>query len=254
MDHLWINGKFQNTTDRKGQPKPVTLPYDGNIDTGIMDTMLMQDGHLHDSRKHFDRLRRHLEHIGMEYRSNFRDESEQAFRYILEAEEIAGRDPKRAFRANVIVVRATKKRIYHVVKMAPYAPMPQDRDLRLCFDRAGRINPNDIRFQIKHVDRSPYEAAMAHAQKAGADLAVMTNTAGRVACVDRGNIFAKINRRWVTPPLEEGVIDGITRAQFMAENTVEERPLTTEELAARASDIRVTNSLMGQRKARLVCG
>ncbi len=57
--------------------------------------------------------------------------------------------------------------------------------------------------------------AMDTAAKAGADDALMLNTKGDVASAAAANIFAIIGRDLVTPRVEDGALDGVTRAFLM---------------------------------------
>jgi branched-chain amino acid aminotransferase len=50
------------------------------------------------------------------------------------------------------------------------------------------------------------------AQGKGADEALFENTAGHVACAATGNLFALFGSRLITPPLQDGVLAGTTRA------------------------------------------
>ncbi len=81
----------------------------------------------------------------------------------------------------------------------------------------------------------------------GCDDALFLNTAGRVACAATGNVVAMLGDRLVTPPLDEGVLNGITRAVILATCRAIglepiERPLLLDELC-RADAVCVTNSL-----------
>ncbi len=86
------------------------------------------------------------------------------------------------------------------------------------------------------------------AQAQGFDEALFLNTAGRVACAGTGNVFVILGATLVTPPLGEGVLPGIVRAEILSNLapslglTVEERPLLPSELEA-AEALFVTNSL-----------
>ncbi|MEE7451094.1 class IV aminotransferase [Methylobacterium radiotolerans] len=54
------------------------------------------------------------------------------------------------------------------------------------------------------------------AAAAGFDEALFRNTRGRVACGGTGNLFAVIGATLVTPPLADGVLAGIARAEILA--------------------------------------
>lgn len=253
MNRLWVNGKFKKTSDKNGRPRETlpTMPYDGKIAKGVMDTFLIHKGTMHNYNAHMTRFAKHARGIDMDFNEWARQDTNRAFRIMIEGEEKEPHGmPNSPFRANVMMIRSTTNRNYHVVKITPYTPMPQDRDLSLCIYDEQRVDPDDIRYQVKHVDRTLHNSAMAHAKETGTDLAVLLNKNGNVTCVDRGNIFAKVSGSWITPPLSDGVMEGITRAQFMAEKQVEERSLTINDITG-SDKILVTNSLMGVRKASL---
>jgi branched-chain amino acid aminotransferase len=85
------------------------------------------------------------------------------------------------------------------------------------------------------------------ARAAGADDALMLNTAGRVACISIGNIFLELDGELVTPSLTEGILPGITRDAVIrmarqAGVSVREKQVKATELA-KADCVFVTNSL-----------
>jgi branched-chain amino acid aminotransferase len=82
---------------------------------------------------------------------------------------------------------------------------------------------------------------------AGCDDALFLNTRERVACTSVGNVMALIGEQLLTPPLGDGVLDGIVRGIVLAscdEIGLEpvERSLTLADLE-RADAVCVTNSL-----------
>ncbi|HEY5006419.1 MAG TPA: aminotransferase class IV [Caulobacteraceae bacterium] len=86
---------------------------------------------------------------------------------------------------------------------------------------------------------------------AGADEAVMLNTAGEIACAAAANLFWVSDGRLCTPTLDCGVLDGIVRAQVMALSAamgvdVVEVRAGPQALSA-AEAIFLTNSLIGVR-------
>lgn len=89
------------------------------------------------------------------------------------------------------------------------------------------------------------------AAAAGFDEALFSNTKGRIACAGTGNVFCVTGApdapTLVTPPLSDGVLPGIVRAQLLALApacglAVEERSLTPGDLNG-AQAVFVTNSL-----------
>ncbi len=96
------------------------------------------------------------------------------------------------------------------------------------------------------------------AESAGADEAIMMNGHGRVACASSANIFViKENGDVLTPPCEEGALDGIVRGLLLgcaaeAGVNISEAPLDLEFLHEGAPFL--TNSLIGLRLAWLKRG
>ncbi|KQP68869.1 aminotransferase class IV [Methylobacterium sp. Leaf112] len=98
--------------------------------------------------------------------------------------------------------------------------------------------------------------AAGEAQAAGFDEALFCNTHGRVACAGTGNLFAVFGTRLVTPPLSEGVLAGIVRAELLGLApglglVVEERPLELPDFLG-AEAVFLTNSLRGLAPVRAV--
>ena len=90
--------------------------------------------------------------------------------------------------------------------------------------------------------------AAGEAARDGFDEALFSNTRGLVASAGTGNLFcARAGSSLVTPPLSDGVLAGIVRAQVLALApawglAVEERSLTLDDLRT-AQAVFVTNSL-----------
>ncbi|MGH1573928.1 aminotransferase class IV [Methylobacterium sp. P31] len=89
--------------------------------------------------------------------------------------------------------------------------------------------------------------AAREAAAAGFDEALFSNTRGRVACAGTGNLFALFGETLVTPPLADGVLTGIVRAEVIGLAAgcglrVEERSLSLPDLLG-AEAVALTNSL-----------
>lgn len=96
--------------------------------------------------------------------------------------------------------------------------------------------------------------ARREAELAGADEAVMLNTAGRVACAAAATLIVVVGDALVTPPLDDGALPGITRARlFDAGCGLVERRLTTADIEA-APAIALANALIGLRPAARLDG
>lgn len=89
--------------------------------------------------------------------------------------------------------------------------------------------------------------AMRQAKAAGADEAIFANTQGHVASCATGNIFVILKDTLRTPPLSDGILPGVVRAQLLdlgraLFRDVEEASLTPDILHS-AQAVFMTNSL-----------
>ena len=84
--------------------------------------------------------------------------------------------------------------------------------------------------------------ARQEAEKLGADEALLLNTAGRLAEASAANLFAVIGAELLTPPIGDGALPGVMRADVMERLGGRECPLAPDDLA-RASEAFLTNSL-----------
>jgi len=90
--------------------------------------------------------------------------------------------------------------------------------------------------------------ARAEARRAGADEAILLNTSGQLAEAAASNLFIVADGCVVTPPIEAGILPGITRACVLelcgTEGiSIQEQPLELHQLRA-AEEVFLTNSLM----------
>lgn len=83
-----------------------------------------------------------------------------------------------------------------------------------------RLGPDGLDPRIKSLNYLNHILARLEASHAGADEAILLNSAGRVAEGSADNLFIVRNGELLTPPVMEGALDGITR-QVVLELAVE---------------------------------
>ncbi|MFM2056229.1 MAG: hypothetical protein RLY71_614 [Pseudomonadota bacterium] len=98
--------------------------------------------------------------------------------------------------------------------------------------------------------RQGYDAAIRHAEAAGAFDTLFFNAQGELTEGGRSNVFVKLAGRWFTPPLSAGLLPGVMRAALLADPAwaAEERCITRDDLA-RAEEVVVCNALRGVLRA-----
>jgi para-aminobenzoate synthetase / 4-amino-4-deoxychorismate lyase len=184
--------------------------------------------------EHIDRLRSSATYLGMTIDLD-------VVREALGHE--AARFPSRASRVRLVV--DARGRV-----QAGSAPLPGTREpVRLALDRDHPVDPADPMLFHKTTARDRYEAAAERFPDA--DDVVLVNTRGRVTETTRANVALRRGDRWVTPPLDDGVLPGCERAALLADGTLAEAPITIEEFE-RADQIAFLNSVRGWRAAVLV--
>lgn len=94
--------------------------------------------------------------------------------------------------------------------------------------------------------RGQYDQAWQLAEKMGYFDAIFTNERGQITEGGRSNLFVLLEGQWVTPPLSDGCLPGIMRAQLLKDPqyNAHEKSISVQELH-RASQIIVCNSLRG---------
>lgn len=108
----------------------------------------------------------------------------------------------------------------------------------------------------KVTDRAHLNSATARAKASGAFDTIGYDTVGRVLEGGMTSVFARVDGRWVTPPLALGILDGVQRAEVLANpgllgaDQISEEPLTVDDLR-RADAIAITNAVRGIMAATL---
>ncbi len=95
--------------------------------------------------------------------------------------------------------------------------------------------------------------ARREAEAAGADEALMLNTAGHVACASAANLFWIVDGKLYTPSLGCGVLDGVMRAQVIRAAPVHEVRATFDNMM-QAEAAFLTSSLLGVRTIKVLAG
>jgi branched-chain amino acid aminotransferase len=141
--------------------------------------------------------------------------------------------------------------VHVVVRALPDDPPPPAAAVVL---DAPRIDPRSPLAGHKVLSWMDRVEARRRARAAGADVALLRTVEGDVAEADSANLFAVVDGVVVTPPLDRGVLPGITRARALAAlratgEAVAERPLGGGDLD-RATEVFLTSSLAGARPVR----
>lgn len=119
---------------------------------------------------------------------------------------------------------------------------PPAAPARAIVARATRRNEHSPLSRIKSLNYLDQILARREAAAAGADDALLLNTAGRLACATAGNVFLLLEGAWITPPVEDGALPGIVRALLLEAGFARPSSVTAA-MIARAESALITNSL-----------
>lgn len=128
------------------------------------------------------------------------------------------------------------------------APPPAEGPVRLALDDEP-VDPNDVWLFHKTSRRAPYDRR--RDRRPDVDDVILVNSRGVVTESTIANLAVSIEGRWVTPPLDSGLLPGTYRAVLLREGTLVERPVAIEELLG-AAEVALVSSTRGWRPAVVV--
>jgi len=112
------------------------------------------------------------------------------------------------------------------------------------------VTADDPARRHKSSDRAPYDAASAWARRVGVADVLFVNDHGRVAEGAISNVFVRApDGRWRTPPVHDGALPGVLRAEMLRAGTAFEGALRPDDL--RSGGLAIGNALRGLRPVAL---
>jgi para-aminobenzoate synthetase/4-amino-4-deoxychorismate lyase len=182
----------------------------------------------------------HLERLGSSARYfGFRFEPETA---------VAALKRAAADRGDAFAVRLTLSRDGSVATDVRELPPTPDRPVRLAVDDEP-IDPDDIWLFHKTTRRQPYERRKE--KRPDVDDVILVNARGEVTESTIANLAVRLEGRWVTAPLDAGLLAGTYRSVLLREGTLTERPIRIADLVE-AEAVALVSSVRGWRPAEIV--
>jgi len=252
MSVIWKDGHFVDGT------VPQIYHDDGGFANalGVFDAMLVQNGVLIDARAHFDRL---VNDAGIVL--DISPSWMPAFEQMTEAwlPLLSRNNLHKGFaRMKTIVTGGVSDKILGVSEVpsivVSVAPCPAPESLGPITCAIVTDPPRVAGSRIETCKRLDYTRALMARRTAvamGADEAIITNTRGHIACGATSNLFIEEHGMLITPPLSDGVLAGITRANILRDRNSREDYIGEERLRA-ADKVFLTNSFFGLRPVNLL--
>ncbi|MFS2005754.1 aminodeoxychorismate synthase component I [Duganella sp. CT11-25] len=135
------------------------------------------------------------------------------------------------------------------VQHAPLTPLTEPVRVLLAADAT---SADDLFLRHKTSIRTRYDAAWRDAEAQGAFDTLFFNERGELTEGGRSNVFVRIDGRWLTPPLDSGLLPGVMRGVLLDDpdwNASE--AVITRAMLDGADDIVVCNALRGAMRALL---
>ncbi len=204
------------------------------VDFDLLETMLWTPD------AGFPLLDRHLARLSASARFFGRTLDPDAVRAALAAAVVGCGGPTR--------VRLTVDAHGTVAVTVAEAPPAPDGPVRVAIDTEA-VDSRELFARHKTTRRATYEAAAARHPRA--DDVVLVNERGEVVETTIATIAARLDGRWVTPPLASGCLPGVARAEALASGRLVEGVLTPGDLR-RADALARLNAVRGWEPVTLI--
>ncbi|MCA6217691.1 aminodeoxychorismate synthase component I [Ideonella sp. B7] len=206
---------------------------------GLFETLRLEQGDYPLLAVHLDRLARSAARLGFPFAPAQAVETLQRV-----AQQLPGPGPHRV---RLDLAADGTLRVRH----APLAPLPPG-PVRLAWGQT-TVPRGRALAGLKTTDRALYDGLVAEAEAQGAFDALLFSTDGWLLEGGRSNILLRLDAGWVTPPVADGLLPGVMRAQLLADPAwaLRERSIHRDELGA-VREWRVCNALRGVLAAQLL--
>ena len=244
--YIWLNGEIVNADG-------AVIPHkDAGFlrGLGVFDTLLGDQGTPVKADLHFQRLIDNVKTVLLH------DLDVSIGHFTAVAEELLQKneltDGKARVRTQVtsgLTAELLGKPIKPLIMMSavraeiPETPTPVHLKIVRDFPRIA----NCIYDNCKRLDYSRSYIAKQKALALGGTDALLSNTEGNMACATTSNMFIREGDEYITPPLSDGVLNGIARRGFIAQTNAREESISEERLMA-ADAVYLTNSILGIRQ------
>lgn len=243
---IWINGALVNTSEARIDPRDRGF----TLGDGLFETLAAIDGHPLNLAVHLARLGRASMVLDLPLPVEA-TEIATAIVQLLAANDLTqGRAALRLTLSRGVGSRGLllplDPKPTLVITASVHPPVPQWLDAAVVAIRRNEGSPLS---RIKSLNYLDNVLAQQQAQAQGAQEGLMLNNQGHVAGFARGNLFAFLDNQLVTPPLVDGVLDGIVRHLLLEKSAKNGRGIAEKSIEksdlARVRGLFITNSLLG---------
>lgn len=246
-DMLWLDGRLVSRKQARLDPADRGLL----LGDGLFETLLARDGQVEDCERHLRRLRNSATMLGIPVPYDAANIA-QAMQALLSATGLTqGLAALRitltrgAGRRGLLPPEAPEPHLL-ITAVAYHQPQEESFSARIVAIRRNEGSPLS---RIKSLNYLDNVLAFQEAVAGGADEALLRNNAGQICGGSRTNLFVVRGGQLITPPIADGVLDGIKR-QIILDRAraigcpVQEQSLSPMDLLM-VDEAFLSNSLMG---------
>jgi len=238
--HIWHNGQFRDHQE-------ALFLFDDRLrlGDGVFDTLLVVDGQPRFMAEHLLRLSHDAGVMGIACPENLQDHIDT----MLETHKAIV--SKGRYALNTLITRGKTERglktpehedIQLALRLTPVPNIFSPVHAHIA--RNVRRNEGSPLSQIKSVNYGDNILAMREAEYKGANEAFLLNNAGHITCATSGNLYARIDGQLYTPPLRDGVLNGVIRSVLIPALNIKEQTLSEADLIS-AENLYISNSIRG---------
>ena len=204
---VWINGALQSTEEVGISP----FDHGVTVGNGVFETMLASDGSPFAFTRHYERLNRSAEMMGLSVRS--REELWRASLEVLQANELVGcRARLRITVTGGPAPLGSERGEQGETTLVAASPSAEWGDTEDVIVVPYSRNEHGALAGIKSTSYGENVVALAEARRRGAGEAIFANTRGELCEGTGSNVFLVSGGLLITPPLSSGCLAGVTRA------------------------------------------
>ncbi len=221
-----------------GAPGHLSLPLDDRgllLADGLFETLLIADGHPRLLTEHLSRWQQGASLLGLP-----EPPAEDALAPLIEEAIRRGAIQWGALRLNwsrgggggrgIDLPTPAEEPLQPSFWLQLTAWRPSFSPVRVVVSVGERRHPSNLASRCKTLAYGWAVQARREARAAGADDALVRNTAGELCCATTANLLLKCGGRWLTPPATSGCLPGVMRGRALALGLIQEASLAPETL------------------------
>lgn len=251
---IWFNGEFKDAAT------PVFTAHDRlRLGEAVFCTILAIDGIPHFANAHFERLLENAARIWPHHKHHTAPQFAQITKellnknnatsghYAINCTITGGENTSRTLAITENVTPSV------AIRIAPFSFDAATHSTHASISATIRRNEHSPLANIKHAAYLDHALALREVATHGSNEAILLNTQGHVCCTTIASIAIIKDGKFITPPLNDGCINGLSRTRLIEQHGATKRSIHPEELFENEG-VYILNSLRGAVPIRSING